>query len=220
MRRIYTTLALVALVAGSTACASKKFVNTRVGEVNDKVTSLSQDLEKTQEQTRDNGKRIGEVDAKAAAAGQRADAAGKSAADAMTAADATDKRLTAFDLAQKRLVYEVILSEDKARFANGKATLQPEARSEIDKLVSDLAANPQNYYLEIEGHTDSRGTLETNDRLGLKRAEAVKRYLYEQHKVPLHKMNTISFGETKPAAPNNTRTNRALNRRVVIKVLT
>ena len=78
-----------------------------------------------------------------------------------------------------------------------------------------MSSNPQNYYLEIEGHTDSRGSTATNERLGLQRAEAVKRYLYEQHNVPLHKMNVISFGETKPAAPNTNRTNRATNRRVV-----
>ena len=219
-KMVMTAVAIVALGMGSTGCASKKFVNGRVGEVNDKVTTLSQDLEKTQERTRNNEKMIGEVDARAAAAGQRADAAGRSAADAMSAANATDKRLSDFDLAQKRLVYEVVLSEDKARFANGKATLAPEAKGEVDKLITELAANPQNYFLEIEGHTDSRGSVESNDRLGLKRAEAVKRYLYEQHKVPLHKMNVISFGETKPAAPNTTRAARAQNRRVVIKVLT
>ncbi len=38
------------------------------------------------------------------------------------------------------------------------------------------------------------------------RAEAVKRYLYEQHQIPLHKINVISYGEEKPVAPNNTRT--------------
>jgi outer membrane protein OmpA-like peptidoglycan-associated protein len=59
-----------------------------------------------------------------------------------------------------------------------------------------------------------------NQRLGLERAEAVKRYLYEQHSVPLHKINVISYGEEKPAAADNkTRENRAMNRRVVIKVL-
>ena len=60
----------------------------------------------------------------------------------------------------------------------------------------------------------------TTTALPVLRAEAVKRYLYEQHKIPLHKMNVISFGETKPVNPNNTRANRATNRRVVIKVLT
>jgi outer membrane protein OmpA-like peptidoglycan-associated protein len=47
----------------------------------------------------------------------------------------------------------------------------------------------------------------------------VKRYLYEQHQVPLHKMNVISYGEERPVAPNTTKAGRAQNRRVVIKVL-
>jgi len=58
-----------------------------------------------------------------------------------------------------------------------------------------------------------------NEKIGLERAEAVKRYLYEQHQIPLHKMNVISYGEEKPVAPNKTKTGRAQNRRVVIKVL-
>ena len=58
-----------------------------------------------------------------------------------------------------------------------------------------------------------------NKRLGLERAENVKRYLYEQHQVPLHKINVISYGEEKPIAPNKTRDGRAQNRRVVIRVL-
>jgi peptidoglycan-associated lipoprotein len=47
----------------------------------------------------------------------------------------------------------------------------------------------------------------------------VKRYLYEHHQIPLHKMNVISYGKEKPVAPNNTRDGRAQNRRVVIRVL-
>jgi len=47
----------------------------------------------------------------------------------------------------------------------------------------------------------------------------VKRYLYETHQIPLHKMNVISYGEEKPAAPNNTKAGREQNRRVVIRVL-
>ena len=219
MRKMMMAVAIVALGMGATGCATKKYVNTRVTDVNDKVTTISQDLEKTQERTRANEQRIGEVDEKANAAGQRADAAGKAASDAMTAASTTDKKVTDIDRASRRLVFEVVLQEDKAKFANGKAALAPDAKAELDELITQLAANPQNYYLEIEGHTDSRGSTMTNERLGLERAEAVKRYLYEQHNVPLHKMNVISFGESKPAAPNTNKTNRAQNRRVVIKVL-
>jgi outer membrane protein OmpA-like peptidoglycan-associated protein len=59
----------------------------------------------------------------------------------------------------------------------------------------------------------------TNQRIGEARAEAVKRYLYEAHQVPLHKINVISWGEDKPVSPNNTREGRSQNRRVVIRIL-
>ena len=91
---------------------------------------------------------------------------------------------------------------------------------ELDALVTKLKAEPNGAFIEIEGHTDSAGTPETNYRLGLQRAENVKRYIYEQHQVPLHRINVISYGEDKPIAPNKTRDGRAQNRRVVIKVLT
>jgi outer membrane protein OmpA-like peptidoglycan-associated protein len=219
MRNVTLAAVIIALGMGATGCATKKYVNTRVSDVNDKVSTLAQDLERTQERTRANEQKIGEVDQRAAAAGQRADAANKAAADAMNAASVADKKAVDIDRAARRLVFEVVLQEDKARFDNGKATLAPEAKAELDQLITQLSSNPQNYYLEIEGHTDSRGSIESNERLGLQRAESVKRYLYEQHNVPLHKMNVISFGETKPTAPNNNRANRAQNRRVVIKVL-
>ena len=74
-------------------------------------------------------------------------------------------------------------------------------------------------FFEIEGHTDSTGAATTNEMIGLERAEAVKRYLYEQHHVPLHKISVISYGETKPVDSNGTRAGRARNRRVEVKVL-
>ena len=82
-----------------------------------------------------------------------------------------------------------------------------------------MKQDPKNIFLEIEGHTDNVGDKATNERIGLARAEGVKRYLYEQYQVPLHKINVISYGEDKPIAPNKTKAGRAQNRRVVIKVL-
>ena len=92
-------------------------------------------------------------------------------------------------------------------------------RAKLDDLATKLKANPAGNFIEIEGHTDSTGSPAANDKLGLARAENVKRYLYETYQIPLHKMNVITFGESKPVAPNNTRDGRAQNRRVVIKVL-
>ncbi|HSC25905.1 MAG TPA: OmpA family protein [Vicinamibacterales bacterium] len=228
MRKFIVVVPVLAVaLGGSTACATKKFVRTEVAQVNDKVETLTKTVEETQERTRINEQRIGEVDQKAqaadqkaAAADQRAVAAGQRADDARTAADAVNTRADAIEKSVKRLVYEVVLSEDKGNFKFGQAAMPEEAVGEIDQLVQQLKSNPNGAYIEIEGHTDSTGPNEINYRLGLERAENVKRYIYENHQVPLHKINIISYGEEKPVAPNNTRTGRAQNRRVVIKVLT
>jgi peptidoglycan-associated lipoprotein len=216
----------VIAISGSTACASKKFVRTSVGEVNEKVDSLGRSVEETQERTRRNEGRISEVDQKAAAAGQAAQAANDAAAAANTAANAAaavgkeaNTKFDVMDKTNKRLVYEVVLSEDQGNFKFAKTDLPDEAKQKLDEMVAQMKQDPKNIYLEIEGHTDNVGGKVLNERLGLARAEAVKRYLYEQYQVPLHKMNVISYGEDKPIAPNKTKAGRAQNRRVVIKVL-
>jgi len=132
---------------------------------------------------------------------------------------AANAKFDTMDKTNKRLVYEVVLSEDQGNFKFGKAALPDEAKAKLDQMVAQMKQDPKNIYLEIEGHTDSVGTAATNEKIGLERAEAVKRYLYEQYQIPLHKMNVISYGKDKPIAPNKTREGRAQNRRVVIKVL-
>ena len=217
-------------VGGSTACATKKFVRTSVGEVNAKVDSLGRSLEETQERTRQNEARIIEVDQKAqAAAGQAQQAAGRAqtaadgantaaAAAANTASTAVAKA-DAVDKATKKLVFEVVLNEDQGNFKSGIAELPDEAKARLDQMIAAIKADPKGAYFEIEGHTDNTGGKDYNHKLGMDRAESVKMYLYEQHQIPLHKMNVISYGQEKPVAPNKTREGRAQNRRVVIKVL-
>ena len=213
-------------VGGSTACATKKFVRTSVGQVNDKVDSLGRSVEETQERTRQNEGKIAEVDQKAAAADQKAVAAQGSADRAATAAqqaastaNTAVQRTDALEKASKRLVFEVVLSEDQGNFKFGKKDLPDEAKAKLDEMIQQIKADPKGAYFEIAGYTDSIGSKEYNEKLGLERAEAVKRYLYEQHQIPLFKMNVISYGEENPVAENNTKTGRAQNRRVVIRVL-
>jgi peptidoglycan-associated lipoprotein len=221
MKKFVLAIPVLALtLGGTTACATKKFVKGQVGEVNDKVEGLSRSVEENQERTRANEGRIGEVDQRAADAGQKATAAGQRADSAYAAADAVNTRATAIEASSKRLIYEVVLSEDKGNFKFGRATMPDAAKAEIDQLVQQLKANPNGAFIEIEGHTDNAGGKDLNYKLGMERAENVKRYLYEQHQVPLHKISVISYGEDKPIAPNKTRDGRAQNRRVVIKVLT
>jgi len=223
-RKFFVAVPLVVLaIGGSTACATKKFVKTSVGEVNEKVDAQGRSIEETQERTRKNEGRITEVDAKAAAADSKAVAANEAAAAARSAATAVgteaNTKFDAIDKASKRLVYEVVLSEDQGNFKFGQVKLPDEAKGKLDEMVASMKQDPKNIYLEIEGHTDNVGDKVTNEKIGLARADAVKRYLYEQYQIPLHKMNVISYGEDKPVAPNKTKAGRAQNRRVVIKVL-
>jgi len=218
MKRLVVAAPILALaLAGSGACATKKMVRQRVGEVNDKVEGLSKSVEENQERTKANEAKIADVDQRAQAASERA--YGR-ADEAAAAADKVNARADAIEAASKRLVYEVVLTEDQGGFKFGQSKLPEDAQQQIDKLVDQLKANPNGAYIEIEGHTDSVGPKAINYKIGLERAEAVKRYLYEQHQIPLHKINVISYGEDKPVAPNTTKAGRAQNRRVVIKVLT
>jgi outer membrane protein OmpA-like peptidoglycan-associated protein len=220
-------IALSAAVAP--ACATKGFVREEVGTVNTKVDTLGTTVEQTQQRIATNETRIGTVDQKAEAAGKAAADASSVATEARSAAnqaaaqaaevggrvDAVAKEAAA----ARRLIFTVTLSEDQGNFAFGQSQLPDTARTRIDQMIDQLKTNPQNVFIEIEGHTDNVGETMFNERLGLERAEAVKRYLYEQHQVPLHKINVISYGEGKPVAPNNTRAGRAQNRRVVVRVL-
>jgi peptidoglycan-associated lipoprotein len=222
VRRIVNLLAIGTIVVGSTtACATKKFVRTEVDQVGTRVETLSQSLEATQQETRQNQARITQVDAKADQVGIWAKDAQTAAASANAAATAVSAKVDAVDAHSKRLVYEVVISEDQGQFKFGSATLPEPVQQRIDQMIADLKANPRGNYVEIEGHTDSVGDKLVNQRIGEARAEAVKRYLYETHQVPLHKMNVISWGEEKPVSPdsNKTRDGRAQNRRVVIRVL-
>jgi peptidoglycan-associated lipoprotein len=219
MRKLLLVVPLIMLGAGSTACATKKFVRGEVGQVNTKVQGLSTQLEETQERTKKNEARIAEVDSKADEAGKSASAAQSSADAAKTDAAKADAHAAAVEAANKKLIYEVVLSEDSGNFKFGKTLLPDEAKQKIDEMVSQLKADPKNVFIEIEGHTDNVGSKDYNEKLGEERAEQVKRYLYEAHQIPLHKINVISYGEDKPVSPNNTKAGRAQNRRVVIRVL-
>jgi peptidoglycan-associated lipoprotein len=220
MRTFILALSVAALAAGSTtACATKGYVRNRVGSVNDKVESVSKSLEETQERTQKNEAAIADANLKIVQVDQKAAAANETAVSARTAADSAATKAAAVDVAAKRIIYETTLSEDQGNFKLSEAALPAEAKSRIDEVVKQLKATPNGAYIEVEGYTDNRGDKAYNDKLGLDRAESVKRYLYEAHQIPLHRISVISYGSDKPIAPNKTKAGRAQNRRVVIKVL-
>jgi peptidoglycan-associated lipoprotein len=203
-------LPLVVSGVALSGCATKKFVTREVGEVNTKVDSLSSEVEKTQERTQRNEVRIDEVNQQAQSGITDAKS---SAMRAMTKAEDAEKA------AKGKLIYTVTLSNDKVTFPFNRAAVADDAKAMIDEAIAQLKSENKGVYFEIEGHTDAVGSKEYNHTLGEERAMAVRNYLHDQHGIALNRMNVISYGEEQPVVDNKTKTNRAQNRRVVIKVL-
>jgi outer membrane protein OmpA-like peptidoglycan-associated protein len=191
-------------------CATKKYVSSQVGEIGQKVDGLSAEVETTQDRVKANEARIDQV-GRESEAGIR-DASG-AARQAMTRASEAESA------ARGKLVYVVTLSDDKVTFPLNSGELSDEARQMITETVTPLVSENRGVFLEIEGHTDSSGSKARNEALGQQRATAVRDFLHDQEGIALNRMAVISYGETEPVVDNDTREHRAMNRRVVIKVL-
>src|SRR4026209_1000649 len=104
-------------------------------------------------------------------------------------------------------------------FKTGSSVLSPESKTTLDDIASK-ALNAKGYVLEVSGFADSRGSVNLNRALSQRRADAVIRYLVENHNIPLRRIITpYGYGEMNPVAENETREGRAQNRRVEIKLL-
>jgi len=101
---------------------------------------------------------------------------------------------------------------EKILFAFSKSDLGDSAKDNLNKLVAILNKYP-NTNIEIQGHTDSRGTDQYNMALSLRRANAVRDYL-ASHGIAGTRMTTRGFGESAPAYSNDTPEGMAQNRRV------
>jgi outer membrane protein OmpA-like peptidoglycan-associated protein len=203
----------LAVAVAASGCATKKYVGTEVGVVNQKVDALSGEVEKTQERVKRNEVRIDEVN-------QEAQSAKAGAAEAKGSAQQALVRATEAERAAKgKLIYTVTLSNDKVTFPVNRSKVSDDARMIVDEAIAQLKAENRGVYFEIEGHTDATGPDSYNMKLGEERAEAVRNYLHDQHGIALNRMQVISYGETKPVEDNKNREHRAQNRRVVIKVL-
>jgi outer membrane protein OmpA-like peptidoglycan-associated protein len=206
------SLVVPVLMAGValSGCATKKYVSREVGEVNTKVDGLSAEVEKTQERVQRSEVRIDEVNASAQTGIKEA----KGSAD-----KAWSKAVDAEKAAKGKRIYTFTLSNDKVTFPVNRAAVSDDAKLLIDEAIAQLKAENKGVFFEIEGHTDATGPEEYNQKLGVERAAAVRDYLHDQHGIALSRLEVISYGEGKPLVDNKTRDNRALNRRVVIKVL-
>ncbi len=100
-------------------------------------------------------------------------------------------------------------------FDLNKATLKPEFRWELDKIIKTLNESPETKF-EIVGHADSTGEADYNQGLSERRAKAVADY-FAQNGIDDNRFTSSGRGEMDPIASNETREGRAKNRRVDIQ---
>lgn len=104
-------------------------------------------------------------------------------------------------------------------FNVNSAIISPEDRRALDELAQK-AATTKGYVIEIAGFADSTGNTAKNRVLSQQRADAVVRYLQENHDIPLRRMITpFGYGDLRPVAENTTAEGRRQNRRVEVKIL-
>lgn len=118
----------------------------------------------------------------------------------------------------KRETRGFIVNLGDVLFDTGRASLKPQAREKLSKLAGILLAYPGQLTLEIEGHTDSVGSDDMNNKLSQSRAQSVNDYLASAG-VKTDRIKAVrGFGKSKPIATNDTAAGRQMNRRVEVVI--
>jgi len=108
-------------------------------------------------------------------------------------------------------------SELSIPFKFNQYILTPDAKKDLDNLVSNVGKSKR-YFIAIEGFTDRSGTVQYNEALSRRRADAVVQYLVANHDVPIYRIHMVGLGEQKPIEDAHTRAARAKNRRVEVRI--
>lgn len=112
---------------------------------------------------------------------------------------------------------ELVRVELDVKFDFDKAKVREESYSDIKNLADVMQQYPQTS-TTVEGHTDSVGTDQYNQRLSERRAQAVRDVLVNQYGVSGQRVDSVGYGETRPVADNSTEEGRQINRRVEAEV--
>ena len=137
----------------------------------------------------------------------------------VTAAGEGGAKTSAATVTVTPLSSKVMIFEEVALFDIGKADLKPAGKEQIkayrEKAKAELSRADK---IKIIGHTDNTGSADYNNKLSLRRAEAVRDYLASLGVDP-NKLEVSGAGESKPLADNSTPEGRAKNRRVEIELI-
>jgi outer membrane protein OmpA-like peptidoglycan-associated protein len=187
-------------------------VESRAAPLEDRATTTETKLSEVEQNAQRLSGQLDELAAVANTARGGARAAQETADSAVAGVNATNDRISALDDYEPQTVTAV-------NFRTGSAVLTPDSKSKLDEIATK-ALNSKGYVLEVSGYTDATGSVARNRMLSQRRADAVIRYLVENHDIPLRRIVTpYGYGESHAIADNTTRDGRAENRRVEIKLL-
>jgi len=187
--------------------------NEKISDVDNKATQAGQSAERA---------------SSAAGVAQRtADTANTAAGTALTAANTgRDQAIAHADEVGKNLGTQVDktvslkkATEETVLFKVNQATLSKDAKAALDTFAQQLNGK-ERFMVEIQGFTDKTGGADVNTVLSQRRAEAVTRYLVNEHHIPLHMVTTLGSGYANPTGDDKTRAGRTQNRRVEVRLYT
>lgn len=187
-------------------------VESRAAPLEDRAATTETKLSQVEQNAQRLSGQMDELAAVANTAKGGARAAQETADSAVAGVTATNDRISALDDYVPQSVLAV-------NFKVGSAVLSVDSKAKLDELATK-ALNAKGYVVEVSGFADTSGSVERNRALSQRRADAVIRYLVENHSIPLRRIVTpYGFGESNPIAENTSRAGRAQNRRVEVKLL-
>lgn len=190
-------------------------VTTTEGRVNmaeNRITAAEQNAQRLSGQLEELAAVANTANGGAKAAQETADRAMSEAKAASAGVQATNDRISQIDN------YEATKNV-AVNFKVNSALLSPDAKAALDEIATQ-AKTEKWHLIQVTGYASADGAAAKNRALSERRANAVIRYLAENHDIPLHRMiNPFGFGELKPAAENDTREGRQQNRRVEVAIL-
>jgi OOP family OmpA-OmpF porin len=229
-----TTVLLTGLLASG--CATKKYVRTQTSPIQARVEQVKDEANKSIEETRNTVKdvdqraqtgisganeRAASADARAGEAMNKATAVGQTAEEARNLANKNGQeignvRTSVTNLASNMDDYK-LHGETAVQFGFNKDVLSPEAKEQLDKLVTDKGGMKR-YFIAVEGFADRVGPAKYNEDLSQRRAESVVRYLVVKHDIPVYRIQMVGLGKDKPVDEGKDRAARAKNRRVEVRI--
>ena len=178
MKRLIQGLSVAVLAVAMASCATSGSVDQKIAaaqaqtqaDVNKKIESVASQVETVQQHQK-------EQDTQIASLSQEAKDALKRATDAGV-------------LAKGKVAFQQTFGEDRIRFKSDKYELDDTAKQALDEFAGKVKALTDQYFIEVQGHTDDTGSSKYNEDLGQRRADSVRRYLSRQHGLQLNRMST------------------------------